>query len=839
MNKKAKIAMAAASVVMAGTMVFGIVGCGGGDNPGGGGGNNPGGDGSRVTIGIAAANSDKITDSITFRELDGQVTLSDGVTYQVGDLKPAWKALSDELNVDIEDKWAGKDAGNHLPLAINGTDGYVGDKSWDNIDIITTNLSKIDNSTRGKLLNLYDYLDRMPNYKDFLEKNPVVKLSILSNMEKGKEQLYVTPYFDGNDDVERFCIIRQDWANKILNGDTAFAKNGAAVTGAAKAKAQAEHGKDGAVAVEITDTSDVTKTKTIYKNYANVKAEIVKSGSALETAYKAASGNAAYTGTSGNIIDIMNAAITASGSTANGKTLVNLFRAYVDACYTTTNTVGAASYYAKDKRANLFNGADAAWDVDDMVAMLRCVVNNSENICADGYTAVGIFPRDNSFDRTPDLMSLAAQFYGVRGATSRYEQTYITQDGTIKDMRNDIEAYQAAEKMNLLKQEGLLAGYKTPKDGAIELRYQSTSKQQGFLMFDYVQTQTMYNFYVEDTTLTGTEVDKGYYFAPIYNPLAAWDVDGDGTHGEEGEYFRFAESWRSVKTNGWAVNKNVANDTAKLDKVLELLDFMYSPDGQILMTYGPMADKDGNGGFWYNEKATDDQISKNQYFEYKGVKYAGTEYIGRYTPTLTTKTMDLFKGKKVNNWSVMDDSKVSKAKLSYTDFARKLIGSCLPVGIVKDQGFENQLTSEAGKAGTVIVGYGISNGTIKHPSLKIEADSYWFTEVPTALPFTSAESAVLKDETQKSIRGLTSRVGKDKKIYSIFTEMMLNGLTERQVTSADAEMGEYTMPTSAQACMNLLVGEKDPKTNKTPMESRLTVINNAWSKVLAYLGLKK
>ncbi len=825
MNKKAKIAMAAASVVMAGTMVFGIVGCGGG------GGDDTTGSKYDVTIGIAAGNSKDVTTSISFRDLEGQVTLSDGVTYQVGDLKPAWQALSDRLEVNIEDKWTGNDAGNHLPNAINGTEGYVGDKAWDNIDIITTNLSKIDASARPKLLNLYDYLDMMPNYKAFLKANPVVELSILTNMEKGKEELYVTPYFDGNDDVERFCIIRQDWAAKILNGNDALADNGDPVT---KALAVSEYGKTGAVAVKITDTADVTKTKTIYKNYANVLAEIVKSGSALETAYKDASGNTAYAEQSGNIVDIMNAAIKATGSTANGKTLANLFRAYVDACYTKTDAVGAEAYYAANKRADLFNGADAAWDVDDMVAMLRCVVNNSKNLCAEGYTAVGIFPRDNSFDRTPDLMSLACQFYGVRGATSRLEQTYITADGKVADMRNEISTYEAAEKMNKLKQEGLLANYKSPKDGAAEYRYLSTkNSQEGFLMFDYVQTQTQYNFYVEDTTLTGVEVAAGYNFAPIYNPLAYWDVDGDGARDDD-EYFRFAESWRSVKTNGWAVNKNVANNPAKLNKVLQLLDFMYSQEGQILMTYGPMADKDGNGGFWYNAPATDAQIAAGQYFTYRGVKYSGTEYIGRYTPTLTTKTMDLFKGKKVNNWAVTDDAKVSNAKLNYTNFARKLIGSCLPVGIVKDQGFENQLTAEAGKKGTVIVGYGISNGTIKHPFLQINPDTYWYTEVPTALPYTSQESNVLKDDTQKMIRGLTSRVGSDKKIYSIFTEMMLNGLTDRDVSSADASAGTYKMGETPAECMALVVGEAS--NGKTPFDVRLDTMNAAWSRILKYLG---
>jgi hypothetical protein len=148
--------------------------------------------------------------------------------------------------------------------------------------------------------------------------------------------------------------------------------------------------------------------------------------------------------------------------------------------------------------------------------------------------------------------------------------------------------------MNKLTEEGLVyklssASATLPELKSLKNKDSETAvKVQGFMMYDYNQTQTLNNFYVEDTSLTGVTLEEGYCFAPIVTNVARWDTNDDGIKSTD-EIMRFTESWRSVKSNGWVVNAKVANDEAKLNKVLEMIDFMYSEEGQILMTYGPMA----------------------------------------------------------------------------------------------------------------------------------------------------------------------------------------------------------------------------------------------------------
>ena len=181
------------------------------------------------------------------------------------------------------------------------------------------------------------------------------------------------------------------------------------------------------------------------------------------------------------------------------------------------------------------------------------------------------------------------------------------------------------------------------------------------MMYDYSQTQTLNGFYVEDSAVSGGNVPDGYKFGAVINPISKWDVDGDGNHTD---VMRFTESWRSTKVSGLALNGALASEAndEKRKAALQFVDYLYSSDGQIVSTYGPMADAQGNGGFWYNEKATADEIAANKYFSFKGEKYSGSDYKGRTTPTITSKVYDSFKGKEVNGWKVTSNTNVTKGK---------------------------------------------------------------------------------------------------------------------------------------------------------------------------------
>ncbi|MDE7300661.1 MAG: hypothetical protein K2N47_00680, partial [Clostridia bacterium] len=218
----------------------------------------------------------------------------------------------------------------------------------------------------------------------------------------------------------------------------------------------------------------------------------------------------------------------------------------------------------------------------------------------------------------------------------------------------------------------------------------------GFMMYDYSQTQT--------TQMYDKAQGSKYIFGAVNTPVSRWDTDGNTTNGKE-TVMRFTESWRSTKTSGLVVAGAVANDANKLKAVLAFVDYLYSNDGQIVSTYG-IQSTNGNtnpNGTWYGTEVTDASIVasatetrggqlvvkkeyKSQYFTFGGKLYTGTDYLGRQTPKITTELYNAFLQ------SSGDIKTQFNARGSFTNFARKVIGSTLPMG-VKDQSFENQLTA--------------------------------------------------------------------------------------------------------------------------------------------------
>ena len=810
MNKFKKIATAVIATVMAGTMVASLAACDP-TNPdnGGNGGFKPSAgedkyhvlneDGSinydaykrdtPVTLNIGIGH-EKTALSTSFKNLGATIKLPDGKSYEDGNMKPAWTQMGKDLNITWKDVWTEKKTSDNLKEVI--TTG-----KYETTDMLTTDLSKaVDYAVAGTdVLNLGEYLDYMPNFKMFLEKNPVVYLSLLQEgmqSDGSNKIIYVAPYFDGNDDIERYCIIRQDWAAKLLNGTTALTEAGTAFSAscAATTSVVSYMGTTGKITVESSNDVGTGKVN-IVKNYDAALAAAKDDSKPLGAAYKAIA-NEAYSGTSGNIVDIQNAALKKNAA-ATGSQLVELVRAYIDVCY---QTEAGAQFYSSTERANLFNGYDACWDVDDLVALLRCVKTNGKTLTGSETTPIqGIVPRSGQNDRTPDMHRLAGQLYGARGVESRYEYLYIDKDGNLQDGRNDKEFYQAFENMNKLTQEGLVADY----SGISAFNYAQGFDQKNdkagraFMMYDYSQTQTLNGFYAEDGSLTGVEVPRDYNFAPIVTPVSKWDVDGDGNHTD---IMRFTESWRSTKVSGVMLNGGLTKDENKLKAALQFIDYLYSEDGQIVSTYGPMAtNADGDGGFWYNAQATAEQATAGKYFTYKGVKYSGTDYKGRTTPTVTPALYDSFKGKEVKGYSIMSNDTAKSGRLSFTNYARYLIGSTLPVG-VKDQSFENQLTSLMGQTGANKVGVNLALGTIKGLTLELDANNWWYTCVPTGLPVDSNYvKNVLNNadmNTLKYFSGEAKSGGKD--FYNVFNYVILYGTTGKfsqqdqdyDLTSVDA-----------------------------------------------------
>lgn len=622
----------------------------------------------RMATGYNKANTGLFFDAETAGE---GITLADGVTYNTGSLKPTWVEVQNVLGMVFEDKYQGNSA---------AKEWEYWKEQLDQVDMVSGTASGLTEAgVAGLVVDLNEYIDSMPNFKAYLEANPIVRLSITGDTTTGA--IYFSPYFDGVNDIERMPLMRVDWVATLLDGEGEFTADKSGNTAAPVY--QPYMPTSGTVTVDVV-APDGKSVEQVTKDY----------------------------DTAGNIIQKMNEAGSMSGVDA-----VNMLRTYIDQAY--------GGYYGTT-RSNLFCGQNAAWDADELVALLRCVVSNAQTL--NGTDSVqGLFSReDNNNQRRVDMFRFAGSLFGVRGMESRQDYLYVGNDGKMHDARQEADTYVALERMHALAQEGLLS--KSFMDNSEESSSTMLENNLGFMHYDYNQTQTLLN----ETKLKDKETGeyKGKYMA-VMVPVARWD---DGT-GEQ--FMRFTESWRSVKTDGWAISKaGVEGNTDKLNAALKLIDYAFSPEGQLLMSYGP------------------EVFRSTKTFMFNGVEM----------PEIADAT-------RAELWE--------KAGGNYTNYARWYLGSTL--SFVKSQAFEYQCTCDIGREGAGYISNAIALGTIKHPELAL-ADNMWYTSVPTVLPNTKAENDQIAGFTELSASG---RFGQSKEQQNLFLDIIVGGFSGEGTSSAE------------------------------------------------------
>ncbi len=602
------------------------------------------------------------------------ITLADGKTYHAGELKPTWVEVQNKLNIVFEDKYQGNSASKEFDFWKE----RLGD-----VDMVSGTATKLtENGEAGNMVNIAEYLDQMPNFKAYLEANPIVHMSITGNTDTGA--IYFSPYFDGVDDIERMPLMRTDWVEKLLNGEGEFTASASGQTAAPKY--QPYMPTAGKVEVDVVK-ADGSGTEKVTKDYDK----------------------------GGNIIDTMN-----KNAPMDGVTAVNFLRHYIDEAYD--------GYYGTD-RADLFVGQNAAWDADELVALLRCVVANAQTL--NGTDSIqGLFTReDNNNQRRVDMFRFAGMLFGVRGLESRQDYLYVGSDNQLHDARQEKEAYEAMERMHTMVEEGLIS--KAFIDGSEESSKTYLENDLGFMHYDYNQTQTLMN-------ATALQADQGEKYMAAMVPVARW-YDGSS---DDGVYMRFTESWRSVKTDGWGISKaGVGSDTDKLNACLALIDYAYSSEGQILMSYGPEAFR-GSGTFTFN---------------------------GKEMPVIADATREEL-------WS--------KANGNYTNYARFYLGSTL--SFLKSQAFEYQCTHDVGQEGAGYISTAIGLGTIKHPELGM-ASNPWYTIVPTVLPTTKVENDTVAGYTELQEKFNQQKEGN----ANMLLELMISGVQDPEA-QADTVANDWS-----------------------------------------------
>lgn len=567
-----------------------------------------------------------------------------GKTYNDGDLKPVWEAVSQRLNIGINDVTP-KDS-----VSTSFADWQT--KGFDQVDIFQGGASAIQNhatANKGTILDLSKYLDRMPNFKAFLKNNKVVEKTITTY----DGNIYYAPYFDGYDDVEKMVLMRVDFVKKLLDG--AELPTGLNTTDFGTTAYQA-------YMPETLDTS----------------VDVLKDGKKDSVTKKYTKG----------IIAIQNEL-----GTKNGNSLVKALRDYIDSTY---KNADGTPYYGTT-RSDLFVGENAAYDADELVALFRCVKANGAFLSgkADGKVTP-LFNRENKNSRVGDLWGMMGAMFGVRGMMSKNGFLYVDSEGKIQDGRFQQSTVDALERFSQMYKEGLILQdftTDTAGGGTGGSIYKGLhGNNAGFCSFDYAQTQSAHNYtYQKDF--------KDFDFEPVITPVARWN--GKNT------YERFHESWRSVKTEGWAISANLEKpgNEDKLDRALALFDYFWTDEGNRLMSYGP-----------------DQYLAKNSDGSIATIKYMGND-----VPELASATIEQLK---------------TLTSYNYTNYYRYYLGATFPVGYVKEQGMEYQCNVPEGKNGLDKVENAIAAGVIKHPDVNWSNEDKWNWIVPTTFAFdaTAADS---------------------------------------------------------------------------------------------------
>lgn len=587
-----------------------------------------------------------------------------GKTYVKGDLLPVWEKIEELANVNFIDKAVPSDSNTDAQYQRLLASGFAG------VDLVNgTGQNMGPDGVDGAFVNLWDYIDDMPNLKQFLFENPAVAQSI----RQGDGGIYFTPYFDGVNELEHMFLARIDWIKDIL--DPANTNNFDTATVTLGDKYQKETPASVTYDVVVANSNGTTRTVT--------KSRTV------------------------NVIDVLRALDTDNqtpGIQTTGKAAADAFRNYINTTY------GLNHGYAK--KSDIFAGSDASYDVDELIALMYVIKANPNYILRDttGVTSIELyFPREKSGARVRQMFR-GLEMFGLRGVSSRNQWSYIDEDGEMYDIRagKDVDDFiGAVNQLSHLSSDGLIPN--VPGFNTSNLRQElltGNTGRFGFITYDYNASSTTTGLnYAPDG---GRGKDADFEFQAILPPVNNWIGD---------EWFHFSESNRSVKNEAWGIPIHVAQNQDKLRRVLYIVDEMYNYSatesiGNVHL-YGPLE--------WRSGTILD---------------YNGQDVYELHTSKV------LGANGEIN----------TKAAGNHINYLRFYLGATMPIGHIRSLGLEFQTLTQDGITGIQRINTAVLAGTFRIAGLH-QSDNPWYNLVPTFLPYTQADNAILNATTFRTHTG--------------------------------------------------------------------------------------
>lgn len=628
-------------------------------------------------------------------------------------LTPMWQDLAANMNVKIQDAALQADSTSCMESATIVA-GYKGFKNR-KVDVIQTTTGGDFNKevNNGNILNLMPYIEdgKMPNLKAWLDGHPSIKAQIIANKGADNEGIYFTPYFDGLDQNEQQMNMNIDIVKALLDSTPGNAEANAKLSAETmdyvdKAEAgkfdqtkfyttgfayntpfiesmdnqeiavskQKQTGLDTAGAARVDENSKA--------NYTSVEYEAAKINVTIEAGH--------------TIIDELKA-VQAANSGITGEQVVNTLKTYLEKTY--GKYVGEGKLYAN--YSDIFISGSACYNTDELIALFYAVKTNPGYLSGNATnTMVPFFPRTGEDGRLRRVISMM-QIFGARGLEGEFERNWINAEGKLCDGRTQEYLLYGLTLINELQQDKLFPeteGWTT--DGTtVKGDFRSGALADGIAFM----CNDMSNVAAFNKSKTGK--GKCYNITGVLPPVTKWAftyTDGSNTKNANNEaivgaqlnadgsskgwsYTRFSEDDRSLKSGGWSiVAKAVKGKQEKLDKILKMFDYMYTPEGSVLECFG------------YNAQASEERkaaVAKKR----SGGETAAKNYAGGADEYLAQDSSGNFY---VNVTDEYKAEQVRTTQGTWHNFMTQYWGSCLGIGNIRTNYLEAQLTDELQKVGT-------------------------------------------------------------------------------------------------------------------------------------------
>lgn len=531
-----------------------------------------------IKVNFAAGNKSR---TMTYNQ-ESPLTLPDESVVSAGMLKPMWTYVGNELNVKFEDVTV-QDIKATDMIQTESTSNFAGANIFGGNSIAERLMYY---GTEGKFVNLSEKMAEgyLPNFNAYLNENPDVKAAITAY----DGNIYHIPYIAELNQFARTFVIRGSWVTDLLDAE-----------GAAYDTDGFDTYYEGFYTGDNKRTGDNGGTVTPKEGI-----DIVKK-------------------TDANIIEIQNAL-----DVKNGETLTNALIQYI------------GDNYDYENPSELYLGEKAAYDMDELIALMRCIKANPAYLTEGrAETVWPVFVRQSNYRE--DLLRFSTYFGGVKvhGADSYESRWYIDENGTVQYTYSQEGLYDVLTYLSQMEAEGLI--YSDCYDLADKTNYRSTlwgtdggdAPSFGFLTYDWISSST-------SDSLNG---DTVVILPPVAKVNGVWQY--------------YIDNGRAIKPDGWAIS--VAGSTEEqVERACAVFDYFFSGEGRVLQNYGlPMNLEEGQ-----------------TYVGPDGIEY----------PLFT-------------QW--VKDSAMSLAKGDVSTFLRDWIGSQMPIGYPKEIGFEYQTTSERGFQG--------------------------------------------------------------------------------------------------------------------------------------------